>query len=110
MPAEHKAGRMLDALIHDRYFAEPGRPAILPDGSLSDGWLDVHGPNHGTEYSRKIADAWRLIPRLRAGRRITLSYGRCWTCTIIEWGKQRHSTAPTAPLALCRAALPKRAS
>lgn len=102
-PADLPAGAELDRLIHERVMGK----YIISD-SYWQGYYDDAGHGH---YSTNIAHAWEVVERMRElGWTPTMSGmtgGGEWlvSFTAPASGQDVNVFAPTAPLAICRAAL-----
>jgi len=102
---EHEAGRCLDAWVAEDLMGWTR--------SVAGNYPWQMTPPHGLvgrlkvylvpKYSTDIAAAWEVVGRVREGK------GNCDMQWRVEWGfsfgSDFYSWAPTAPLAICRAAL-----
>lgn len=116
------AGRELDALVAEKVFNyairkewvhsadEPDRIWYRPPGS------DLFAADL-PRYSTDIAVAWRVVEKIKAIPRPQVTYKGAYVrvavtesasgaaCDVQLWGKTCQAKAPTAPHAICLAAL-----
>jgi hypothetical protein len=110
-------GREMDALIAEKVMGLNVKPVFHPKNELKfmPGFVwryeDAWEHPEIKDYSTDIAKAWEVVEKLNTHIIIErLEYREDWYCEISgisnSAGEQLHSTtAPTAPLAICRAAL-----
>ncbi len=110
------ASRELDALVAERVMGwkkwVPARPESLPITSLATPcWEDTDGrviAQHSWNPSTEISAAWEVVEKLKQRDKDNTFfleiefYNNAWNCQI---GGSVEASAPTAPLAICRAAL-----
>lgn len=91
-----EAGRELDSLVAEKVMKVPFRRRGI--------WHK--NPIRCPHYSTDIAAAWAAVEKLGPPEWVTLIYSKTdkyWECSLNS--DAEFSTAPTAPLAICRAAL-----
>ena len=95
---ELEAGYELDALVAEKVMG-------LVKGSF--GWInsDTAIPIALPLYSTDIAAAWEVVERFKDWDWKLYSHGEGESFVIYKDGTHYEATAPTAPLAICRAAL-----
>jgi len=114
-------GRELDALVAEKVMGAEcscDKPTKEPGSSNPygmQGFCDVHGGVGCPDYSTSISAAWEVVEKLcQHDKFIQLTRGswnqktNSWTTWIVEVdgpSSTERVEAPTAPLAICRAAL-----
>ena len=94
---EHEANRCLDAWVAEAVFG-----AVLHDNGMW--YTDAHGRELFSveSFSTDIAAAWEVVGLL-LDNEFDLDYDNEYRCFFA--GDNNFGLAPTAPLAICRAAL-----
>jgi len=105
-------GRELDALVYVYVMGGDPKGCLFPDGTPRDCWHNPYGEDEDTFYSTDIAMAWLVVEKLRS-RGFDTWLHIYDTFTLCEFFKHfpekmesaGRASAPTAALAICRAAL-----
>lgn len=93
------AGREMDALIREKIFR---RMPPRKDGELTRSWLDGY-LCQDTYYSTDISAAWEVVEKQNVFQ--VIKSGDAWMVRYHDGTYMDSVMAPTAPLAICRAAL-----
>jgi len=108
---EHEAGRKLDACVAEAVFErEPmnGRHGLHSNGDIEYHWGYPVGHSVAGKYSTDIAATWQVVEKLSFNHvQVDKTDDRTdlWYCAISLRPRAQSAFAPTAPLAICLAAL-----
>jgi len=103
------AGRELDANVARKVMGIECFTHIHEDGRVD--WIEEHGDGPVARYSTDIAAAWQVVEKMRErGWFLNLheegALSQQWVCVFDDDAfDSGEFLAPTAPLAICRAAL-----
>ena len=104
-----EAGREMDALVAEKVMGWKRVPHAHPEIEAAGGmWLTPRGPRMCPAYSTDIAAAWGVVEWFtRRSYTVALhtTHSDGWVCSIRGALLADTAQAPTAPLAICRAAL-----